>query len=173
MGERKSYGITKAPLKDFVKYLLEKKLLTFNYIEGSYGIGMSYVDYMVTVSNAYIEWYNNLLLDGVVNTSFNGLLNQEVLNKTIIRGGRIYYVRSTSTMREAERYIGEKVCEFKGKEITLEIDGIINIDENTVILLNPIYAETILFILLRILNYQYGRENREETTRVGKKVQYL
>lgn len=172
-GERKSYGITKAPLKDFVKYLLEKKLLTFNYIEGSYGIGMSYVDYMVTVSNAYIEWYNNLLLDGIVDISFNGLLNQEVLNKTIIRGGRIYYIRSTLTRREVERYIGKKVCEFKGKEITLEIDDIINIDENTVILLNPIYAETILFILLRILNYQYGRENREETTRVGKKVQYL
>ena len=48
--------------KLFIKYLLETKKIRFNYSNGSYGIGMSFIDTVVLISNEFISWYNTDIL---------------------------------------------------------------------------------------------------------------
>lgn len=161
-------------LNDFIKYLLSNKILPFNYINGSYSVAMSYVDCVVAVSNAFIEWYNDLYLNGKVDYKLPNLLSNKILIKAIIKGGEIHYVTvRDDDVREASRYNGEHICFFKGEDITLVIDGAAEDNDNSTILLNPDYVEEIVFRLLLVLNYRYGREDREETTGLGKKVQYI
>jgi hypothetical protein len=159
---------------DFVKYLLSNKILPFNYINGSYSVAMSYVDCVVAVSNTFIEWHNDLYLNGTVDYKLPDLLSNKTLIKAIIKGGEIHYVTvRDGDIREASRYNGEHICFFKGEDITLVIDGAAEDNDNSTILLNPDYVEEIVFRLLLVLNYRYGREDREETTGLGKKVQYI
>lgn len=161
-------------INDFIKYLLSNKVLPFNYINGSYSVALSYVDCVVAVSNAFIEWHNNLFLDGAIDSKFSNLLNNKTLIKAIIKDGKIHTITtSESDMRSIERYNGKYICDFKGEDITLVIEGAVENNDNSVILLNPNYIEYIIFRLLLVLNYRYGRENNEETTGLGKKVQYI
>lgn len=171
-GEVSTTGVLR--FVDFTKYLLSNKILPFNYINGSYSVAMSYVDCVVTVSNAFIEWHNDLYLSGTADYKLPDLLSNKILIKAIIKGGEIHYVTvRDDDMREASRYNGEHICFFKGEDITLVIDGAAEDNDNSILLLNPDYVEETVFRLLLVLNYRYGREDKEETTGLGKKVQYI
>lgn len=173
-------NIPKECLKDFIKYFIKSKVLKFNYINGCYSAGMTLSEYMIAISNQFINWYNqeyNKYLElNKKDTSikklprYKELLENHFLNKGIICKGRIYFKNYLETnYNHYEHYIGRKVCTFKGKDILLSITELedINTEKNESVLINITFALLVLTNILKTLNYRYGRDNKNETTKGG------
>lgn len=162
-------------LREFVKYFISKKKLKFNYVNGSYSIGMSLPEYIILISNEFISWYNRLFNEGKVIETFDRLKRGGLLKECIIDNGKIYYENSRNNANNYSSYIGKKVCIFKGREITINITDIAEVrNENKSIILNTQTALYILNIILKVLNYRYGREtNTPEGNQLGTEVRYL
>lgn len=162
-------------LKEFVRDFINLKKLKFNYVNGSYSIGMSFIEYIVLISNEFIKWYNNKFNKGELIATFEQLKNGNVLRECIISNGKIYYDKYKLNIDEYTRYIGKKVCTFKGKEITVNITDIDEIrNNNKSVILNVRTALYILTIILKVLNYRYGRSKESyENTQSGTEVVYL
>lgn len=155
--------------KPFIKHLLETKKIRFNYSNGSYGIGMSFIDTVVLISNEFISWYNTEYNKHTFDISYADLVSEGIINECIITNGKVYIPEPVrrGSRDDYQRYVGRKICTFKGREITLTIDGILSSEEeslNRTRILNLQYIEAIVCSMLRILNYGYGREERSETS---------
>lgn len=165
--------------KLFIKYLLETKKIRFNYSNGSYGIGMSFIDTVVLISNEFISWYNTEYNKHTFDLSYHDLVDIGIIKECIITNGKIYIPRAVrrSSSNNYQRYVGRKICTFKGREITLTIDGVLSSKEeslNRTRILNLQYIEAIVCSILRILNYGYGREERSKTsTGVSPQTRYI
>lgn len=160
--------------KVFTRYLLMSKKLKFAYNSTGYSIGMSFRDYIITVSNMFIDWYNEAFNNGVYTYSLDDLIRHNIVDK--------YKITSTKIIREVSTrgtnyltYNGKKVCTFKGKDVLVKITGNENTEDiNTSILLNPDIALYILTKILYILNYKYGKQkSTQEENRTNKKSKIL
>ena len=162
-------------LRDFVRHFINTKKLKFNYVNGSYSIGMSLPEYIILISNEFISWYNDLFNKGEVTNTFDNLKTRELLRECIIDNGKIYYDRGRNNVNDYAQYIGKKVCVFKGREITVDITDIAEVrNENKSIILNTQTALYILNIILKVLNYRYGRNKAtHESNQLGTEVRYL
>ena len=159
----------KEQFKPFIKYLLKTKKIRFNYSNGSYGLGMSFIDAVVLISNEFISWYNTEYKKHTFDISYADLVSLGVINECIITNGKVYIPRTVrrGSSNDYQRHVGKKICTFKGREITLTIDGVLPSEEeslNRTRILNLQYIEAIICSMLRILNYGYGREERSETS---------
>lgn len=155
----------------FLDYYLDNNNLTFSFRNGVYSIGMSFTDYLILISNSFIEWVNkHYLLEPL----------REILNKVMkdysIRGGKIYH-RSTNVdvyVRNYRSYIGQEICIFKGSPVTIsitDIDRIEDANSGNAKLLDPLLASNFLNRILTTLNYRYGRNQEDPNTTAGK-VEY-
>ena len=162
-------------LKEFVRDFISLKKLKFNYVNGSYSIGMSFIEYIVLISNEFIKWFNNKFNKGELIATFEQLKNGNVLRECIISNGKIYYDNHKINIDEYTRYIGKKVCTFKGKEITVNITDIDEVrNNNKSIILNIRTALYILTTILKVLNYRYGRNKAtHESNQLSAEVRYL
>lgn len=165
--------------KLFIKHLLETKKIRFNYSNGSYGIGMSFIDTVVLISNEFISWYNTEYNKHTFDISYADLVSEGIINECIITNGKVYIPRAVrrGSSDDYQRYVGRKICTFKGRDITLTIDEVLSSEEeslNRTRILNLQYIEAIVCSMLRILNYGYGREERSETsTGVSPQTRYI
>ena len=167
-------------IKDFLKYVLEKQILTFNYVNNQYGLAMSWIEYTIAISNAFIDWYNSSYKEGKVDKTYSYLIDSCILQEAIIKDGKVYLSNDKNSRREdLTRYQGKYICTFKGREVTLDIVGEDNADNNMVVLLSDHYTEIILGGILKVLNYNYGRkrsntsEGTEEGVTTCKKKRYI
>lgn len=162
-------------LRDFVRHFINTKKLKFNYVNGSYSIGMSLPEYIILISNEFISWYNDLFNKGEVTNTFDNLKTRKLLRECIIDNGKIYYDGGRNNVNNYAQYIGKKVCVFKGREITVDITDIAEVrNENKSIILNTQTALYILNIILKVLNYRYGRNKAtHESNQLGTEVRYL
>ena len=160
-------------LKGFVRYFINSKKLKFNYVNESYSIGMSLIEFIVLISNEFIKWYNDQFNKGKLTAKFEDLKRWGILRECIIDNGKIYYDNGRNNVNNYAQYIGKKVCVFKGKEITVDITDIAEVkNENKSIILNTQDALYILTIILKVLNYRYGR-NKATGNQLGTEVRYL
>lgn len=165
-------------LEPFIRHLLETKKIKFNYGNGSYGLGMSFIDTVILISNEFINWYNTEYDKHTINIDYARLLGNNIIKECIIINNRIYIpkqgVRDTY---DFQRYVGSKICTFKGRDITLTIDEPSKLEEeflNKTRILSLDYIEAIIYGILRVLNYEYRREERSETsTGVGSQTRYI
>ena len=162
-------------LKEFVRYFINSKKLKFNYVNGSYSIGMSFIEFIVLISNKFIKWYNDQFNKEELTTKFAELKRKGILKECIIDNGKIYYDRVRNNVNSYAQYIGKKVCVFKGREITVDITDIAEVkNENNSIILNTHTALYILATILKVLNYRYGRSKAiHESNQLGTEVRYL
>lgn len=162
-------------LREFVEYFVQGNHLKFNYVNGSYSIGMSFIEYIVLISNEFIKWYNRQFNDKKMATTLESLERTHVVRECIISNGKIYYDSSRNNINVLSSYIGKKVCTFKGVEITLSIADISEVNaENKSIILDPQTALFILNQILKVLNYRYGRKTANHTEyQVGTEVRYI
>ena len=161
--------------KEFVRYFINSKKLKFNYVNGSYSIGMSLIEFIVLISNEFIKWYNDQFNKGKLTTKFEDLKKHGILRECIIDNGKIYYDRNINNANNYAQYIGKQVCMFKGKEITVDITDITKVgNENKSIILDTQTALYILTTILKVLNYRYGRNKAiHESNQFGTEVRYL
>lgn len=167
--------ITPDKFKEFVRYFINSKKLKFNYVNGSYSIGMSLIEFIVLISNEFIKWYNDQFNKEELTAKFADLKRNNILSECIIDNGKIYYDGSRNNVNSYAQYIGKKVCVFKGKEITVDITDIAEVrNENKSIILNTQTALYILTTILKVLNYRYGRDKAtHEGNQLGTEVRYL
>lgn len=162
-------------LKEFVKDFINLKKLKFNYVNNSYSIGMSLIEFIVLISNEFIKWYNDQFNKEKLTIRFTELKRKGILKECIIDNGKIYYDRDENNVNNYAQYIGKKVCMFKGREVTVNITDIAEVrNENKSIILNTQIALYILTTILKVLNYRYGRSKAaHEGNQFGTEVRYL
>lgn len=167
--------ITPDKFKEFVRYFISSKKLKFNYVNGSYSIGMSLIEFIVLISNEFIKWYNDQFNKEELTAKFAELKRKDILKECIIDNGKIYYETGRTNVNNYLDYIGKKVCMFKDREITISITDIAEVrNENKSIILNTQTALYILNIILKVLNYRYGRNKAtHESNQLGTEVRYL
>lgn len=166
---------SKEDMKDFVRYLIRGKKLKFNFIGGSYGFAMSYLDYRILISNEFIRWFNLRYNLGKTTSRYDDLIDRKILKECIINNGKIHYLRNSTNNggRNYYSYEGANVCTFKGKPVNIHIvDNSVDTLNKTV-LVNAGIAEEIAKAVLTIVNYKYGREERGEEAGIGTPAIYL
>lgn len=170
-----SHILTSDKLKDFIKYFVNSKELKFNYKNNSYSIGVSFIEYIILVSNSFINWYNDQYNKKMIARSYDDLVRSGVIWKGIIDKGKIYRESEANRMNNCSNYIGKKVCTFKGKDITINITDFNEvIKDNYSTFLNLQIASFILTNILKVLNYRYGRNKAiHEDDKFGTDVRYL
>lgn len=168
-------AITRDKFKEFVRYFVNSKRLKFNYVNGSYSIGMSFIEFIVLISNEFIKWYNDQFNKEELTAKFADLKRQGILRECIIDNGKIYYDRGRNNVNNYAQYIGKKVCVFKGREVTVDITDVAEVrNENKSIILDIQTALYILTTILKVLNYRYGRNKAiHEGNQLGTEVRYL
>lgn len=168
-------AITHDKFKEFVRYFVNSKKLKFNYVNGSYSIGMSFIEFIVLISNEFIKWYNDQFNKEELTAKFADLKRQGILRECIIDNGKIYYDRGRNNVNNYAQYIGKKVCVFKGREVTVDITDVAEVrNENKSIILDIQTALYILTTILKVLNYRYGRNKAiHEGNQLGTEVRYL
>lgn len=160
-------------MRDFVKFLIRGKKLKFNFVNGSYGFAMSYLDYRILISNEFIRWFNRKFSIGAICTTFRQLKTIGLLRRCVIDNGKIKYFRGNTNFCDYHLYEGAFVCEFKGSPVTIHVvDEELN-DDNTTILICPELAEAVARAILKVINYKYGREERREDIGVSTPTTYL
>ena len=158
----------KTIVKDFIRYFIQTNTLVYNYKQ-EFSIGMSFADYIITISNSFIGWYNNNYNNKVYNVDFNTLLQSRVLRKRILDNNIFYTIVDASLNFRA--YINTPLFTFKGNQITLQIeDDPDSSPENFVIILNESIALWILTKILNIINYECGKL---EDSEINERVKYF
>lgn len=165
---RPRYAHFRQTFLDFLNYYLDNNNLTFSFRNGVYSIGMSFLDYLIHISNSFIEWVNKQPSLESLREAFS-----QVIADYSIRGGEVYQESTDVDMylHRYREYIGQEVCTFKGKSVTISITDINKVEgtnSNPAKLLNPIIASTLLNRILMTLNYRYGRNQEDPNTTIGK-----
>lgn len=168
---RPIYSALRQTLLDFLNYYLDNNNLTFSFRNGVYSIGMSFTDYLIHISNSFIEWVNKQPSLEPLSRTFS-----KVIGDFSIRGGEVYQksIDVDRYLQNYREYIGQEVCTFKGKPVTISITDINKIEgtnSNNAKLLHPLLASTLLNRILTTLNYRYGR-NQEDPSSIAGKVRY-
>ena len=163
-------------IKEFVPYFIKQGKLKFNYANGSYSIGMSFTEYILTISNEFIDWYNKKYNNKELKYTFDTLKRSDVLKEGIIANNKIYYENSRRNVNSYAAYNGQRMCTFKGKDVLINIVDINEVKEdNKSIILNTDIALYILSKILRVINYRYGKAEQrdQEGNRISEKVRYF
>ena len=136
---------------------------------------MSFVEFIVLISNEFIKWYNDQFNKEELTAKFADLKRNGILSECVIDNGKIYYERARRNTNNCSQYIGKKVCIFKGREITVDITDIAEArNENKSIIFDTQTALYILTTILKVLNYRYGRSKAtHESNQLGTEVRYL
>ena len=164
----------KGIIKEFVPYFIKQGKLKFNYANGSYSIGMSFTEYILVISNEFIDWYNKKYNNKEWRYTFDTLKRSDVLKEGIIANNKIYYGNSRRNVNSYAAYNGQRMCTFKGKDVLINIVDI-NEEDNKSIILNTNIALYILSKILRVINYRYGKAEQrdQEGNRISEKVRYF
>lgn len=161
-------------MKEFIRHLIEGKKLKFNFINGSYGLAMSYLEYIILVSNEFIKWYNIQFNNGIISTGYTTLIRKGVLRECIIENNEIHCLKpKRTTGRDYYEYEGSIICVFKGEPITLHIVDNADTTENKTVLISKYIAENIAEAVLTIVNYKYGREEKRDEAGISTPAIYL
>ena len=162
--------------KSFTEYLIRDRKLKFNYKSGSYSIGMTFVEFMVLISNEFISWYNQKFNEGTYTYTLDDLLRDKVIGKGVIAGDKIYYGDNGRSLNTYRSFVGKRMCTFKGRDVLINITGMNEVaNDNESILLNSKIALYILTRILNVVNYRYGKSEQrdQEGHRISGKVRYF
>ena len=163
-------------IKDFVSHFIKQGKLKFNYANGSYSIGMSFTEYMLVISNEFIDWYNKKFNDKELKYTFDTLKRKRVLKESIIANNKIYYENSRRNVNSYAACNGKRMCTFKGADVLINIVDLNEVKkDNKSIILNTNIALYILSKILRVINYRYGRAEQrdQEGNRISEEVRYF
>lgn len=165
-----SRKLTIAQIAEFIKYVIDKDVLKFNYTSGRYGIAMSPTTLKIVISNAFIDWYNKEFAKGDAYYTFNELLDAGILWEYKFIGGQLWaQSRYQSNLTNYTRYVGKMICTFKGEAVTLSFSDTSNSQEEpetTTLILNDKLVSYVISKILNIINFRYGN-NAENSNEKG------
>lgn len=146
-------------LKDFILYYLQNGNLAINYQTGAFNIGMSYFDYIIDISNSFIEYFNTHFKD---KTLADTCFSRKILYHVKAANGKFFRADISETDSNVSNYVGSKICTFKGKDVTLKIiDAQMTEPQITTVICHGL-AMYILDNILKIINYRYTNEHTKQ-----------
>lgn len=155
--------------RDFLISYCNHTNLNVSYKEGQYSLGITDVNFVISLSDYFIKWYNNKVAEGIYYTTLIKLIDYNILNKVIIDGNKVYsdyIIQNIDVIQNLEgahltrSRDSDKDFIFKGKPVTLHIDGNFNIkSKNYTLLLNTDICSYMLTKILEVINNKYGASN--------------
>lgn len=140
---------------EFVKYYLKNGHLSFSYKDRYFCPGMPYFDFMIDISNAFIEWFNKTGDE----EKRQLLFNKKVLKSVLVMNG-LFYHYSNSDNINIEYYEGRSLgFTFKGELVHLHVDRRVEQEAQLTTILDHNTAMQILNCILRIINFHYKNDN--------------
>ena len=164
---------TRINFKGFLKYFIGLKNTKFAYSNNAYTLGESSLNFWIRVSNEFIKWYNFQYAIGAVPCTLDTLITKGTLISVRIIGGKAYkdYGHDKiSTLNEDE---GTKILTFKGEDKNLTITGDKASNSNTSLLIDINMCSYIISTILKLVNCNYGREEKNGETETRKKCKYI
>lgn len=163
-----------ARVREFVTWLISRNKLKFDFNGYHYGISTTFLEWIVFISNEFIEWYNMKFAAGEVSETYADLLRQGLLRRGIIESGVLKY-GNPSVPEAYERYEGSYVCEFKGEDVRIHIkQGEARRDDNLSSFISVKIAEWLYRTILQVINFEYGNSNTgAQTIGAYKKIKYI
>ena len=159
---------------EFVQYLTSCEIIPINYLNGSYGIAMNYVDFSIFLSNEFINWWNNIYtpIQGLKDTS-DILIRRKLLKRCMISTDKIIIKEDgdLNFMAQVENAERQFACTFKGVQIPIVITNGYTL-EHDVLLLNPGIVNSILPKILALININYGTRKEITDSETGNKRTY-
>lgn len=151
----------KVIIDNFLPYYMAENNLKFCYNKGIYSLGISRLDYLLDVSNAFIKWANT---NKGIASAYNALV---YMHKCYLNNG-ILYNSSYSRERlysEYSEYDNLPMFYFKGNLICTSVIDLKENNETTSLrtLLWDI-ASIVLYRILMLVNYIYGNPEKETCT---------
>lgn len=162
---------TKELSSKFLDYLFTNNILKFNYRKGSYGLAHTFTDTVLTISNAFIDWYNDEYRKAPNMPALYDLQGDGVLKQAIIANGAIYDPNSNAS-RDYSQYVGRKVLTFKGHDVNLVINGLANGARNVSTILNLDIIREYVWAILELLNCEYGNSKKAKSGIDKKKTRF-
>lgn len=162
---------TKELSSKFLDYLFTNNILKFNYRKGSYGLAHTFTDTVLTISNAFIDWYNDEYRKAPNMPALYDLQGDGVLKQAIIANGAIFDPNSNAS-RDYSQYVGRKVLTFKGKDVNLVINGLATGVGNTSTILNTDIVREYVCAILELLNCEYGNSKKAKSGIDKKKTRF-
>lgn len=166
-------------LKDFIRFYLQYGHLSLSYLYGKFICGMPYHEFIIDISNAFIDYYNEDLSEP--GDQLSNCYSRGLLNKVIMVNNSFYKEGSGDTdPNTLDLYRDKLVLTFKGKEIrTSIIENAHNEETPSITILNHYVAMFILKNILRTINFRYKNEHyitergEETSTPISKRILYL
>lgn len=161
-------------LNEFMKYYLQHGHIKFEYKDKEFQCGMAYYDYMIDVSNAFIEWFN-----ATKDREYLDKVESAELLQTVLAANGKFYDAGAVREQDMSRYIGQRILTFKGRDILLQINSNVNSANGVPTqILEQGVAMYILSKILTIINYHFDYEqqrngSKEESSTIGKTFHYL
>lgn len=156
---------------EFLDYLLASNVLKFNYRNGSYGLAHTFADTVLTISNAFIDWYNAKYRTTYNIPAIEDLRGDGIIKEAIIANGAIYDPNSNAS-RDYSQYVGRKVLTFKGHDVNLVINGLANGARNVSTILNLEIIREYVWAILELLNCEYGNSKKAKSGIDKKKTRF-
>ena len=160
-------------LKDFVKDFVKNTPIKFSYVNGNYMLGEPLIDFWIKISNSFIAWYNKLYTQREIHQGIEYLRSVGCIKTYIIAEGKVCNPQTNLTMTNIHRLNNSDMFVFKGIMQKLRIEGAAACNNNDSTLVTKELCEYILTCILKIINFKYGRSNKEEGTKVSKKCYYF
>ena len=167
-------------LKEFIQYYLKHGHLSLRYINNVFTWGMPYYEYIIDISNSFIDFYNKYYSTTAQN--LNHCFTSGLLKQVVVANGKFYNEGGNSdfNISNLDSYQGRRVLTFKGKEICITIiDNKQGSESTPTTVISSSLAMYILQKILRTINFRYKNEynnkngRNQEGTPACERVIYL
>lgn len=151
----------RAMIKDFIKYYLQHGHLAISFEFGKFICGMTYYEYMIDVSNSFIDYYNAKLKADNAKTAF--LFRTKFLITVLVTGNKFRKMGGEyNNVATIDQYQDKHVLTFKGRDIRTKITNDGNQETTVTTLLNYKCAMYVLENILKIINYRFENDRNSK-----------
>ena len=138
-------------IEPFIPYLVRHIKLPIVYRDNCFQLGMPFRDYVLMLSNIFIQWSNSR------NDSNRGNIDTNMLLYNVMYMNKGLYIERNGNISVEDNIRGKRLCIFKGRPVLVKIVGSHPTDANVkyVTIVSPNIASYILNKILTMINY-YG-----------------
>ena len=165
-------------LKEFIEYYLKNGHLSISYKNNQFCCGLTYFEYIIDVSNSFIDFYNKYLYS--TREKLEKCYSSNVLISAIAINEVFYSEESNNAVPNLDIYRGKHVLNFKGKDIKITIEKREDTSSESFVttVLNQGTAMYILKSILRTINFRYNndynnKQRDQSSTTTCKRAIYL
>lgn len=164
-------------LRGFIEYYLRHGHLALSYRDGKFACGMPYFEFIIDISNSFIDYYNKQLRH--TEAQLQSCYDSKLLLRVLVKDNQFYKnTASCTSNRELDRYRDKFVLRFKGKDVLTTITEEDTSDATVTTIIDHDLAMFVLNNILKTINFRYknehnGKSRDESSSPTYKRVLYI